>query len=156
MSKGCEQILPIGLLKFAISVLKTDFSHWWSQTSPRYKPLIHNFYSDKESEQVLINLDDLMKCQQNNSHELKNCMKDLYHMIGTYTTYKEETDFKLNSRKNNSKNATAVAYYDVLLKDCENGIKDLIVTVSLIRPSWMSALILTKFIGKNEALKIYA
>ena len=77
-------------------------------------------------------------------------------MIGTYTTYKEETDFKLNSRKNNSKNATAVAYYDVLLKDCENGIKDLIVTVSLIRPSWMSALILTKFIGKNEALKIYA
>ena len=147
MSKGCEQFLPIGLLKFAISVLKTDFSHYWSQTSPRYKPLIHNFYSHKESEQVLINLDDLMKYQQNNS-QLKNCMKDLYHMIGTYTTYKEDTDFKLNSRKNNSKNTTAVAYYDVLLKGC-NGMKDLIVTVSLIRPSWMSALILTKFIGKN-------
>ena len=26
---GCENVLPIGLLKFAISVVKTEFSIWW-------------------------------------------------------------------------------------------------------------------------------
>ena len=25
----CEKVLPIGLLKFAISVVKTEFSIWW-------------------------------------------------------------------------------------------------------------------------------
>ena len=70
-----------------------------------YQPLIHNFYKDKQSGQVILNLDDLMKSQNNS--ELKNCMTDLYHMIATYTTYKEEKDCKLNTRKKeNFKNAT--------------------------------------------------
>ena len=46
---------------------------------------------------------------------------------------------------------TAVAYYDVLeLNGCKR-MKDLIVTVSLIRPSWMAALILALFLrGKKK------
>ena len=56
-----------------------------------------------------------MKSQKNS--ELKNCMMDLYHMIATYTTYKEEKDCKLNSRKSdNFKNATAVGKNHALKK----------------------------------------
>ena len=64
-----------------------------------------------------------MKSQKNpdlnksSSLALKNCMTDLYHMIATYTTYKEEKDCKLNSRKSdNFKNATAVGKNHALKK----------------------------------------
>ena len=96
-----DHILP--LISYSYLILIYRYKNPKSRDG--YNPLIHNFYKDKQSGQVILNLDDLMKSQNNS--ELKNCMKDLYHMIATYTSFKEEQDCKLNSRKKeNFKNAT--------------------------------------------------
>ena len=153
---GENRTLSKVLLKFCIDVLKMDFNVWWKNKEKdsdngdeiEDEPLIRSLSEDGKFDKfqhVLEKLNNFGK-----RYDLHELLSVLLNMIYSYVAFMEDDFDRKRLRCSKSiKKTTSAEYSQYILKNSIKSEKDLIFKISLIRPPWMSVLVLINVL-RNE------